>query len=317
MSSSSESTIYVGNLPPDVREKEVEDLFHKYGDIRNVEVKTRHGETHSFAFVQFDSHRDAKEAVRSRDGYDFDGKRLRVEFPRGTGPRGPGGRPMRDSGGFRGDEGFRGRDGGFRDGGRGGGFRGDGGGRGGGFRGDGGDRGGFRRDSGRQGGPLRRSDYRLIVEGLPPSGSWQDVKDHLREAGDICYANVENGRGIVEFTRAEDMHKAIRKFDDTKLKSHKGETAYIRVKEDTRSSRSRSPKTSRRRSRSNTYSRSRSPVSRRRRSESRSPRRRSESPRRRSESPRRRVSRSRSPESSPRRRDASPDASPRDYSRDD
>lgn len=34
--------------------------------------------------------RDAKDAVYSRDGYDYDGYKLRVEFPRGR-ERGPGG----------------------------------------------------------------------------------------------------------------------------------------------------------------------------------------------------------------------------------
>ena len=29
--------------------------------------------------------RDAEDAVRSRDGYDYDGYRLRVEFPKGSG----------------------------------------------------------------------------------------------------------------------------------------------------------------------------------------------------------------------------------------
>lgn len=47
--------------------------------------------------MQFHSYsvifRDAEDAVRGRDGYDYEGYRLRVEFPRGLGPRGPGGRP--------------------------------------------------------------------------------------------------------------------------------------------------------------------------------------------------------------------------------
>lgn len=30
--------------------------------------------------------RDADDAVSARDGYDYDGYRLRVEFPRGNGP---------------------------------------------------------------------------------------------------------------------------------------------------------------------------------------------------------------------------------------
>ncbi len=41
-----------------------------------------------------------------------------------------------------------------------------------------------------RGPPSRRSNYRVLVTGLPPTGSWQDLKDHMREAGDVCYADV-------------------------------------------------------------------------------------------------------------------------------
>jgi len=41
-----------------------------------------------------------------------------------------------------------------------------------------------------RGPPGRRSNYRVFVSGLPPTGSWQDLKDHMREAGDVCYADV-------------------------------------------------------------------------------------------------------------------------------
>lgn len=66
--------------------------------------------------------------------------------------------------------------------------------------------------------------------GLPPSGSWQDLKDHMREAGDVCYADVQkDGMGMVEYLRKEDMEYALRKLDETKFRSHEGETSYIRV----------------------------------------------------------------------------------------
>lgn len=52
---------------------------------------------HVYHLLFLISFRDAEDAVRGRDGYDYDGYRLRVEFPRGAGPRGPGGRPY-DSG---------------------------------------------------------------------------------------------------------------------------------------------------------------------------------------------------------------------------
>lgn len=69
--------VYVGNLPQDVREREVEDLFYKYGKIRAIDLKFT-ARPPSFGFVEFDDPRDAEDAVRGRDGYDFYGNRLRV-----------------------------------------------------------------------------------------------------------------------------------------------------------------------------------------------------------------------------------------------
>ena len=90
--------------------------------------------------------RDAVDAVRERDGYNYDGYTLRVEFPRGSGPGGP-------------EEEGRGRGGGGFDRGRGRG-RGDFGGGRGGFGGFGG------RGGGRGGPPSRRSEYRVLVSGI-------------------------------------------------------------------------------------------------------------------------------------------------------
>ncbi|KAI4566090.1 hypothetical protein MJG53_014767 [Ovis ammon polii x Ovis aries] len=166
--------IYVGNLPPDIRTKDIEDVFYKYGAIRDIDLKNRRGGP-PFAFVEFEDPRDAEDAVYGRDGYDYDGYRLRVEFPRSG--RGTG--------------------------------RGGGGGGGGGA------------PRGRYGPPSRRSENRVVVSGLPPSGSWQDLKDHMREAGDVCYADVyRDGTGVVEFVRKEDMTYAVRKLDNTKFRSH-------------------------------------------------------------------------------------------------
>lgn len=62
---------------------------------------------------------------------------------------------------------------------------------------------------------------RVIVTGLPPSGSWQDLKDHMREAGDVCFADVyKDGTGAVEYMKYEDMKYALKKLDDSRFKSH-------------------------------------------------------------------------------------------------
>lgn len=205
-----EGKIYVGNLPPDVKEADIEDIFYKFGKITNVNLKCPTGQP-PFAFVEFDDNRDADDAIQDRDGYNYDGYKLRVERPRGI--RAGGGGVGYGRGGYgRGGGGGFGRDNYVRDrGSRGGGARGV--------------------ASNSQG--SRRSDYRVLISGLPKSGSWQDLKDHMREAGDVCYADVyKDGTGVVEFLRYEDMKYAARKLDDTKFRSHEGETSHIRIKED-------------------------------------------------------------------------------------
>uniref|UniRef100_A0A2K5KHE7 RRM domain-containing protein n=1 Tax=Cercocebus atys TaxID=9531 RepID=A0A2K5KHE7_CERAT len=73
--------------------------------------------------------------------------------------------------------------------------------------------------------------------GLPPSGSWQDLKDHMRAVWDVCYAHVQkDGVGMVEYLRKEDMEYALRKLDDIKFCSHDSETSYIRVYPERRTS---------------------------------------------------------------------------------
>ncbi|KAJ8338883.1 hypothetical protein SKAU_G00356690 [Synaphobranchus kaupii] len=190
--------IYVGNLPPDVQERDIEDLFFKYGKIRDIELKNNRG-TIPFAFVRFEDPRDAEDAVYGRNGYGFGDCKLRVEYPRSSSSK------------------FSPTGGGPR---------------------------------GRFGPPTRRSEFRVIVTGLPPTGSWQDLKDHMREAGDVCFADVQrDGEGVVEFLRREDMEYALRRLDRTEFRSHQGETAYIRVHEERGSSWGRSRSRSRSRSR--------------------------------------------------------------------
>jgi len=241
-SNSSESRLYVGNLPQHVKAREIEDVFAKYGKINDVDVKQPHvGRGPAFAFLEFEDRRDAEDAIHGRDGYDFDGQRIRVQFPRSS----EGGRSNSD----------RDRSSSYRGGG-GGGYSG---------RGRGGGRG-----RGRGGGPPMRTDYRVLVSGLPPTGSWQDMKDHMREAGQVTYADVfRDGTGVVEFVKYDDMKWAVKNLDNTKFKSHEGETSFVRLKIDGMRQNSKS--------RSRSRSRSRSPPRRRRRSYSRS-RSRSRSP---------------------------------------
>ncbi|KAK9913355.1 hypothetical protein M0R45_037173 [Rubus argutus] len=76
--------LYVGRLSSRTRSRELEDVFSRYGRVRDVDMKR------DFAFVEFSDPRDADDARYSLNGRDVDGSRLIVEFARGA-PRGPGG----------------------------------------------------------------------------------------------------------------------------------------------------------------------------------------------------------------------------------
>ncbi|OXB79079.1 UNVERIFIED_CONTAM: hypothetical protein H355_005955 [Colinus virginianus] len=54
--------IYVGNLPPDIRTKDIEDVFYKYGAIRDIDLKNRRGGP-PFAFVEFEDPRIVKRRI--------------------------------------------------------------------------------------------------------------------------------------------------------------------------------------------------------------------------------------------------------------
>ncbi|XXG84247.1 hypothetical protein AAC387_Pa10g1802 [Persea americana] len=216
MSSRSSRTLYVGNLPGDVRESEVEDLFYKYGPIVDIDLKIP-PRPPGYAFVEFEDARDAEDAIRGRDGYPFDGHRLRVELAHG-GRGHPSSHDRYSS-----------------------------------HNGSGGSRGG---------GVSRRSDYRVLITGLPSSASWQDLKDHMRRAGDVCFSQVFRDRGgttgVVDYTNYDDMKYAIRKLDDSEFRNAFSRS-YIRVKEyDSKRSLSRSRSRSRSDSKSRSPSRSRS-----------------------------------------------------------
>ncbi len=47
--------IYVGNLPPDIRTRDLESIFAKYGNIADIDLKSGRGPP--FAFVEFEDDR--------------------------------------------------------------------------------------------------------------------------------------------------------------------------------------------------------------------------------------------------------------------
>merc|ERR1712241_743334 len=78
--------------------------FGKYGEIGDVYIPKdrRNGESRGFAFVRYPDKRDAEDAIDGLNGYELDGREIRVDYARHE-------RPPLDS---------RGRGGGHRRGGR-------------------------------------------------------------------------------------------------------------------------------------------------------------------------------------------------------
>ena len=57
-SNSSNTRIYVGNLPDDIRANELEEIFGRYGRISDIEIKIpKTGKAPAFAFLQYDDPR--------------------------------------------------------------------------------------------------------------------------------------------------------------------------------------------------------------------------------------------------------------------
>jgi len=104
--------LYVGNISWDTSEDALADCFRQYGDVLDAKIVTDRetGRSRGFGFVTMSSTEEARIAQEKLDGFELDGRPLRVnearereERGRGTGPRRGGGW---DSGG-RNDRGRR------------------------------------------------------------------------------------------------------------------------------------------------------------------------------------------------------------------
>ncbi|XP_065225347.1 serine-arginine protein 55 isoform X5 [Planococcus citri] len=214
------SRIFVGGLPYQVRERDIERFFKEFGVIREILLKK------GYCFVEFDDYRDADDAVYELNGKELMGERVSVEHARGPGYRRARFRPK-----YRTPPRSSRRD-----------------------------KDGDHRNNERYG-PPTRTEYRLIVENLSSRVSWQDLKDYMRQAGEVTYADAHKQRrneGVVEFNSYSDMKNAIERLDDTELNGRRIHLVEDKHRRRSHSSSSRSRSRSRSRGRDRSKSRSRS-----------------------------------------------------------
>ncbi|HDQ08527.1 MAG TPA: RNA-binding protein [Methanoculleus sp.] len=77
------SKLYVGNLTYSVTDKQLEELFSEYGEVKEVRVIERKG----FGFVEMGSPEEAEKAMEALNETDFEGRTLRIDEARPPKPR--------------------------------------------------------------------------------------------------------------------------------------------------------------------------------------------------------------------------------------
>ncbi len=100
--------IYVGNLPYSTSDDDLRSLFAAYGEVASARVVMDRatGQSKGFGFVEMPDRSQAQQAIDALNGYDSDGRKLRVNEsqpkprddrgPRGGGGGGGGGGGFRD-----------------------------------------------------------------------------------------------------------------------------------------------------------------------------------------------------------------------------
>lgn len=142
--------IYVGNLPYTATEEDVTGLFANHGPVERVKIITDRetGRSKGFAFVTLGDQSKLNPAIEALNGFDYQGRALRVNASEPKESKPGGFRSGGGGGGGYGGGGDRrgggGGGGGYKGGGGGGGYKGGGGHKGGGHRGGGG--GGYSND---------------------------------------------------------------------------------------------------------------------------------------------------------------------------
>lgn len=112
--------LYVGNLPHEVTNNDLQDLFEPFGTVVSAQViiDRDSGRSKGFGFVEMQTDQEAEAAIAGMNGKDSGGRTLivnearpRENRPERRGPpRGGEGRGGREGGGREGRGGFGGRD---------------------------------------------------------------------------------------------------------------------------------------------------------------------------------------------------------------
>lgn len=76
------SSIFVGNIPYSFEERDILNLFERFGRLRQVSVPmdryTRRNR--GFSFIEFEERADAEDAFNKYNGYEIEGRKMRLDW---------------------------------------------------------------------------------------------------------------------------------------------------------------------------------------------------------------------------------------------
>lgn len=208
--------VYVGNLAWSVSWQDLKDHFKAAGhDVTRADIMmSSNGRSKGCGIVEFATAEGAAQAVLTLNDTDLHGRQIFVREDREERSGSGGGGSISGSGGGGGGfgAGFHHQQQQHHSGGS---------------QSSGGGGSGHRFSSGEQ-----AQNRRVYVGNLSWDVAWQDLKDHMREAGEVLHAEViteANGRskgcGIVEYSTPEEAEEAIKTLTDTELK---GRMIFVR-----------------------------------------------------------------------------------------
>ncbi len=84
-------SIYIGNLPYEVSEEDVKDVFAEYGTVKRVTLPTDHesGRMRGFGFVEMETEDEEATAIESLKDAEWMGRTLKVNKAKPRTPRNP------------------------------------------------------------------------------------------------------------------------------------------------------------------------------------------------------------------------------------
>lgn len=81
------SKLFVGNLSYSVTQEQLKELFSQHGTVVDIRIIGDKG----FGFVEMSSQSEAENAKNALDGFNFDGRNMRVDEARARGDKKGGG----------------------------------------------------------------------------------------------------------------------------------------------------------------------------------------------------------------------------------